>query len=232
MVDATIKLALGPTYPPQLWDLCKHVAAERRLTKGRPERVIFVELSAPITSPVIEVAILSGSLYLIGVRRKGGSWFEFQPDTERSHPGQPVAGPRLKGSRWIMKGNRPALFSYRELGIPDAAKAKERQGYALTYRGQPADLLCAFGEWNGILNTDEQRIRMAMLFFVVCESLRFRSVEHAVARWVRAHVTDKPSDGFVFTSAMIEKVQKWRKAAIDDRDVQIRTPEQPDPLID
>ena len=63
-MSGSVRVTLGPTYQPNLWDLRKRITAARNA--GEP--LVFVTVSAPITSDVIEVAIESGSLYLIGVR--------------------------------------------------------------------------------------------------------------------------------------------------------------------
>src|SRR6516162_9171179 len=100
-MSGAVQVILGPTYSPSLWDLRKRVAVARSTS----EALVFVSLSAPITSDVIEVAIESGSLYLIGIRAAGGTWFEFAPDTAPSSRGATgEAKPRLPASRWIMAG--------------------------------------------------------------------------------------------------------------------------------
>jgi hypothetical protein len=77
-MSGSVRVTLGPTYQPNLWDLRKRITAARNA--GAP--LVFVTVSAPITSDVIEVAIESGSLYLIGVRAVQGTWLEFAPDTD------------------------------------------------------------------------------------------------------------------------------------------------------
>ena len=111
-MSGSVRVTLGPTYQPNLWDLRKRITAARN--SGEP--LVFVTVSAPITSDVIEVAIESGSLYLIGVRAVQGTWLEFASDAVASSPapsGDPR--PRLPGSHWIMVGPLKVPSSYRGL---------------------------------------------------------------------------------------------------------------------
>jgi hypothetical protein len=134
-MSGSVRVLLGPTYQPNLWDLRKRVATAR----SAHEPLVFLTVSAPINSEIIEVAIESGSLYLIGVRAAGGTWFEFAPDTAQSSPGTAGnAGPRLPGARWIMVGERKALSSYRGLqlgwNISEKPGATGEVTYATTRR--------------------------------------------------------------------------------------------------
>jgi hypothetical protein len=61
--STNVQVSLGPTYEPTLWDLRKRVAAARKAD----EPLVFITITAPITSEVVDAAIESGSLYLVGL---------------------------------------------------------------------------------------------------------------------------------------------------------------------
>ena len=57
-----------------------------------------------------------------------------------------------------------------------------------------------------------------MLIFLVCEALRFRSIENACARWIRP-IGDAPAS-LTITEAMLETVQNWHaRATAGDSDI-------------
>src|SRR4051794_34220267 len=113
-MNATVHLSLGPSYGPTLWDVRKRVAVGR--TSDEP--LIFIKVDAPIVSDVIEVAIESGSLYLVGLRSDCADWWEFAPDGDEASAGRGASPrPRLPNSRWIKSGRNIALFSYRALRL-------------------------------------------------------------------------------------------------------------------
>jgi hypothetical protein len=75
-----VRVVLGPTYLPTLWDLRKRVSAAR----NAGEAVVFIQLSTPINSELVDLAILSSDLYLIGARGRAGVWLEFAPDDQQA----------------------------------------------------------------------------------------------------------------------------------------------------
>lgn len=245
----TQPVRLGPTYLPDLWDLHKRVYEARRAGAA----LVTIALSAPITSDPLEVAIESGSLYLVGIRTRSG-WHEFYPDDTNADPRrQTPATPRLPGSRWIMVGARVALSTYRALGLSWMLTGAPGTTGQVAYAERPADLLRFFSVWNGNLASFEAKLAVCVLIFIVCEALRFRSIESICADWIyvrgfRNHVAAAGSTpigpiasemgridpvmfpAFVITSGMLEIVQNWHARAMT-QDVWTRPPDFPDPLI-
>jgi hypothetical protein len=226
-MSGSVQLLLGPTYQPTLWDLRKRVAVARR--GGEP--LVFISLSAPITSDVVEVAIEGGSLYLIGIRAAGGRWFEFAPDTPE---GSPAGGrPRLPGSSWIMAGGLRALSTYRALRLGWVIREAPGARGSVVYTGDPNTLLRFFRTWDGQIGGHHVRLNLCVLIFVVCEALRFRSIETACARWIRP-IGGEASDpgGLAITEAMLDTVQNWHdRAARGDPDIWTWPPEMPDRIV-
>jgi hypothetical protein len=224
VVDSPVRLTLGSTYSPDLWDLRKRIAAARK--DGRS--ITVVELHAPITSEVVEAALLSASLYLIGIRAQGGQWQEFAPDDDTANaPGAGPHRPRLPGSRWISVGALKALSTYRGLRLKWMAEAQQAEGRQLAYAGRPNDLLAFFSRWDGEINDNYTRLHACVLIFLVCEALRLRSVEDACSRWIRA------GGSLAFTPEMIETVQNWHtRARAGNPDVWTWPPEMRDLLVD
>jgi hypothetical protein len=221
-MSEAVQLLLGPTYQPTLWDVRKRVAAARKA--GEP--LVFVRLSAPITSDVIEVAMESGSTYLIGVRAAGGKWFEFAPDSGSLRP-------RLPGSGWIMAGGLLALASYRALRLGWMIRDAPGATGQVVYTGDPNALLRFFRTWDGQITGHHVRLSLCVLIFVVCEALRFRSIETACARWIRPIGGDTPDPaGLAITQEMLDKVQNWHSGATrGDPDIWTWPPEMPDLIV-
>jgi hypothetical protein len=226
MMSGSVQVILGPTYEPTLWDLRKRVAASR--AAGAP--LTFVSLSAPITSEVVEVAIESGSLYLIGVRA-GGGWLEFVPDAPSDQAREDR--PRLPGSRWITAGERKALSTYRALRLGWMIRDAPGAVGSITYAGEPNRLLNFFRTWDGAITGHHVRLRLCVLIFLVCEALRFRSIESACARWIRpvGGTTPDPA-GLTITEAMLDTVQNWHdRASHDHPDIWTWPPGMLDPIV-
>ena len=221
-----MQVSLGPTYEPTLWDLRKRVAAARKAH----ETLLFVTITAPIISDVIEIAIESGSLYLVGVRADNETWREFAADTGQSLPGTADdPRPRLPNSRWIMVGGLRALSSYRALRL--GWYINERPGAVgqIVYADSPSKLLRFFRQWDGQLTRYDARLSLCVLIFTVCEALRFRSIENICARWIRPIGTDPV---LPITKAMLDTVQNWHdRATKRDSDIWTWPPEFPDLIV-
>ena len=95
-MSTTVQVSFGPTYEPTLWDLRKRVAAARKAD----EDLIFITVTAPTTSEVIEVAIESGSLYLVGVRGCDKTWWEFAPDRRQAQRASSSRDCRTRAGSW------------------------------------------------------------------------------------------------------------------------------------
>ena len=232
-MNQPVRVVLGPTYPPTMWDLGKRV----RVARKAKEPVIFIQLSAPINSEVVDVAILSDSLYLIGVKGRDGHWLEFAPDPERGDPSWTgVLKPRLSGSRWIQVGDKFALSSYRALQLPWLLSGVDGATGLVVYAGTPMDLVRFFRDWDGDLGRHDARLAMLVLIFLVCESLRFRSIEDTCARYIWP-VGGMPTDPVMrpvlsITTKMLDRVQEWHKLA-REQNLDVWTPPAglPDPLF-
>jgi hypothetical protein len=154
-MSTTVQVSFGPTYEPTLWDLRKRVAAARKAD----EDLIFITVTAPITSEVIEVAIESGSLYLVGVRACDKTWWEFAP---RPSPGAASEQqPRLPNSRWIMAGALRAFDSYRGLRLDWTINQKSGAVGQIVYADRQIELLRFFRRWDGQLNGYDSRYLFA-----------------------------------------------------------------------
>jgi hypothetical protein len=218
-----VNVTLGRRYEPDMWDLRKQISLARK----NGEALVFVDLSVPISSDVIRLALRSRDLYLIGICNRAGVWFEFADDKPRSDPASsapPV--PLLPGSRWIMVGSRRALYSYGALNLAGLIVA-----HANRYKEAPNQLIAFFGAWDGKINIDYTRLRIGVITFLICEALRFRSIETIVRAWLI------PPDGYLpafeITRSMLDLANEWsKKAAARDPDVQTWPPGMPDLLVD
>jgi hypothetical protein len=243
-------LRLGPSYEADLWDLHKAVFQARR--RGDP--LVLVALTAPITSDRVEVAIESGSLYLVGIRGDDGRWLEFYPDHANADPREVrPAVPRLPGSSWITIGALMALSTYRALRLGWGIAGTAGSTGQISYGERPGGLLRFFRNWDGRLDGHHARLAICVLIFLVCEALRFRSIEAICADWIwhRGFQNHAQAAGglvlgpvevelplvdpvmfppFTITAAMLEIVQNWRAHAMSP-DVWTRPPDMPDPLI-
>jgi len=220
-MSATVQVILGPTYEPTMWDLRKSVTAARKASQP----LVFVRVSSPIVSEVVEVAIESGSLYMIGVRAGDGGWFEFAPDS-----GEPR--PRLPNSRWIMAGDLKALSTYRALRLGWHINAKPGAKGTVIYSGDPITLLRFFRGWDGRITGFDVQISVCVLIFAICEALRFRSIENTCARWIRPVGGGSSEQTLAITKNMLDTAQNWHdRATSGDPDVWTWPPELPDPII-
>lgn len=225
-MSTTVQVSLGPTYEPTLWDLRKRVAAGRKAH----ETLVFVTITAPIISDVIEVAIESGSLYLVGVRAGDETWLEFAPNTGQLSPGtESDLRPRLPNSRWIMVGGLRALSSYRALRLGWYINEQPGAVGRIVYADSPIELLRFFRHWDGQLTRYDSRLSLCVLIFIICEALRFRSIENICARWIHPIGTDPV---LPITKAMLDTVQNWHdRATKGDADIWTWPPELPDLIV-
>jgi hypothetical protein len=226
-VDDAVDVTLGRPYEPTMWDLHKAVAAARKTGKA----LVFVDVRAPINSPVVRLALRSRDLYLIGLRPAAQAWYEFAPDTDRSDPGSTAkAGPMLTGSRWIKVGGLNALSSYVGLQLPGLIERGQSR-----YADTPLSLVAFFSAWNGRIETDYTRLRVCVLIFIICEALRFRSIETAARNWL-SPLPSAPAGQwpmFEITRGMLDLARSWHDMASSGHpDVQTRLGGMPDPLID
>jgi len=225
-MTTTSQVSLGPTYEATLWDLRKRVAAGRKAN----EPLVFVTIAAPIISDVIEVAIESGSLYLVGVRGGDGTWREFAPNTGQLSPEPPSEPrPRLPNSRWIMVGDLKALSSYRALRLGWYISGRPGAVGQIVYAESPTRLLRFFQDWDGQLTRYDSRLSLCVLIFIICEALRFRSIENICARWIHPIGADPV---LTITKTMLDTVQNWHdRATKGDADIWTWPPELPDLIV-
>jgi hypothetical protein len=232
-MNQPVRVVLGSNYAPTMWDLRKRVSMARR--GGEP--VTFIQVGAPINSEIVEIAILSGSLYLIGVRSRDGTWFEFVPDDARGDPTQTgTPKPRLPGSRWIQVGSLPALSSYRALRLPWMLRDQPGATGVVAFADTPLELVRFFRQWDGSLSVHNARLNICVLIFLICEALRFRSIENICARYIWP-IGGMPSDPiarpiFSITEEMFATVQNWyTRARSGDPDVWTWPRDMPDRLV-
>lgn len=189
-------IQLGPYYNHNI-TLTRRIVARQR---GRGAVTIYV--GAPISAPILEVAIDGHSLYLLGFRRQGDAcWWEFESEGNL---------PALSPSRPIVGG--PA--SYQNLGLTADTEVVM----------QPWRLLTELSGFDGrIGNTAKERKLLLLLIFLVAEALRFDSVKAACYEYITNptgyfsapdHYHRRPADlsghRFVFTERLVDTVQNWR----------------------
>ena len=228
-----VRVVLGPTYSPTMWDLGKHVRAARKAK----EPVIFIQVSAPINSEVVDIAILSDSLYLIGIKPRDNIWREFVPDDNKGDPSHAAPPkPRLPGSQWVRVGGRLALSSYRGLQLEWKLSGVPGATGAIVYAGSTIDLIRFFRDWDGDVGWHDARVAVLALIFIVCESLRFRSIENICGRYIWP-VGGMPLDAesrpvLTITREMLDRVQTWDKQSrAGDQDIWTPSAGSPDLLF-
>ena len=98
------------------------------------------------------------------------------------------------------------------------------------------DLTRYFATWDGSLSGHDARLQICVLIFLICESLRFRSIENVCARYIwpiggmPADPTARPI--LAITGAMLDTVQNGRTRAIaHDPDVLTYPPGMVDPFM-
>jgi hypothetical protein len=192
-------IQLGPYYGRNITD------ARRYMATRRAHGAVTVYLAAPITSPILEVAIDGHSLYVLGLRRQGlPRWWEFEPDGD-----QPRLGPAAR----IASG--PATYS--NLGLTAGTEVVV----------QPWALLRELATFNGLMGDDAKKRKLLLLIFLVSEALRFESVKAACHAYVSNAVTyfgapdhyyrnpeDLAGHRFVFTEQLVRTVQTWSRQSV------------------
>lgn len=188
-------IQLGPYYGRNITD------SRRALATRRTAETVTVYVTAPVISPILEVAISGRSLYVLGFRQQGvREWWEFEPDS-----GPPVLSP----SRRIAGG--PA--SYANLGLAAGTEVVI----------QPWMLLRELAQFDGRMGDAAKKRKLLLLIFLVSEALRFDSVKAACYAYVShagtyfgapAHYYRNPADlaghRFVFTDPLVQTVKNWR----------------------
>lgn len=207
-------VTLSQTYHHSITQARRVLAANR--TRGGYERIF---LSAPITAPLIEVAVDRKSLYVLGFREVAehrgagkGPWWEFEPDGTL---------PRLEAPSRIIRSG-PA--SYSNLGLEAGTEVVL----------EPWHLLNNLAAFDGVMGDAARKRQLLLLIFLVAEALRFDSVKAACHRYAanneawfelsdfyRANPTHplrpyRLTEGhlsghrFAFTDALVETVKNWR----------------------
>lgn len=225
-----INVMLGPLYEPNMWDLRKEIAASR----SNARRLAFVDVRVPVTSDVVGLAIRTDDLYLIGIRNGAGAWFEFKADTERSNPASGgSAKPLVSGSQWIKVGSLNALSSYTALQLPALISNAVPRHATNRYDSPPTELLKFFSRWNGTINDNFTRLRICVLIFVICEALRFRSIQETARNWISPLHPPPTGPAFEITAEMLNLVRSWaEKAKSSHADVQTWLPGMRDLLVE
>ncbi len=198
-------IQLGPYYGRNITEL-RRAIAERRAAGA-----ITVYLTAPVTSPVLEIAIDGRSLYVLGFRELGArAWWEFEPDTDTGlllpavRPGLLLPAVRIAGG--------PA--SYGNLGLTADTEVVM----------QPWQLVRELAAFDGRLGDAAKKRKLLLLISLVSEALRFDSVKAACYAYVsnapayfgapehfHRHPEHMAGHRFVFTERLVETVRNWRK---------------------
>lgn len=193
-------IQLGPYYNRNVRMTREAVLAKR----NAGARTMVVYLTAPITAPVIEVAIDTASLYVLGLRKLNAPvWWAFEPDGKLP----PVPGP----SRPIALGG-PA--SYDNLGLHAGAK----------HTIAPWKLLNDLSVFDGGSLDPVGRKNLLLVVFLISEAMRFGAVQALCYRYVDNaeryfqapdHYYANPGDltdhSIVYSSEIVDKVKSWRQ---------------------
>lgn len=160
-MDALI--SLGPYYNRNIGQVRQAVRQSR--AAGLATMTIYV--TAPITAPMIEVAVDPRAVWVLGFRAlHAPHWWEFPRTGDLPPvpgPARPIAGP-------------PA--SYVLLGL--GAFAREKGTLVI----EPWRLLAALANFDGRLDTDEKRKIIILLIFLVSEAVRFDSMQGLCYRYI------------------------------------------------
>jgi hypothetical protein len=124
-------------------------------------------------------------------------------------------------------GGLIALSSYRALRLGWHISDKPGAVGQIVYPNDPVTLLRFFRWWDGQIAGYDARLSLCVLIFLICEALRFRSIENICTRWVR-----RMDPLLSITKAMLETVQNWHaRASTGDADIWTWPPEFPDPIV-
>jgi Ribosome inactivating protein len=132
-----------------------------------------------------------------------------------------------------MAGGLRALSTYRALRLGWVIREAPGAPGHVVYTGDPNSLLRFFRAWDGQIAGHHVRLNLCVLIFVVCEALRFRSIETACARWIRPIGGGVPDPaGLTITEAMLDTVQNWHdRASRGDPDIWTWPREMPDLIV-
>jgi hypothetical protein len=104
------------------------------------------------------------------------------------------------------------------------------------YAGTPLDLVRYFRDWDGNTADHHSHLNLCLVIFLVCEALRFRSIEKICSQYVWP-IGGMPSDPlgqpiFTFTVEMLDTVRNWdTRARAGDPDVWTWPPDMPDTIV-
>ncbi len=161
-MDALI--SLGPYYNRNIGQVRDAV----RQSRAAELSTMTIYVTAPITAPVLEIAVEPHAVWVLGFRAlNAAEWWEFP----RTGDLPPVPGP----SRTIT--GPPA--SYELLGLNRFAE--KNPGLHII---EPWRLLQELASFNGRVDTDEKRRNIILLIFLVSEAVRFDSMQGFCYRYV------------------------------------------------
>jgi hypothetical protein len=167
----------------QLGDLYSWSIKEqrRRLESTRTGIEVF-EVSAPINSPKLHVAIDRRSLYVLGWKADtSAEWWAFEEKGQL---------PKLPGGS-VKRIN--GKFDYEFLGLAELA----------SYNIQPTKLITALCSFDGKLGDREKKANVIMLLFLLSEALRFDSVFVACVGYLTQNWSMQ------FTAEIKAQVKDW-----------------------
>ncbi len=195
----------------QLDPIYGHTITVLRQTLSKPSKrargVFSIFVVAPVTSPVLEVAIDPLSLYVLGFRRQSEkTWWEFKPTGKL---------PQLDNAKPLACGSA----DYTNLGLEKLINK--------TVSITPNLLVTRLAYLNGTHIDDDDKWKLLLLIFLVSEALRFDTVKYAGKAYVanadlyfnnrdspeyyKRNPGDLVGHSFTFTRALVEMVRDWRK---------------------
>ena len=178
----------------QLGDLYSwSINEQRRRLSGNRSGIEVFEVSAPINSPKLHVAIDRHSLYLLGWKPiSSDQWWAFEENGQL--PKLPGGGVRRINGK----------MDYEFLGL------RELDSYNIP----PTKLLADLSVFDGKLGDWQKKANAIMLIFLLSEAFRFDSVMLACVNWLTGTWTMK------FTDEIKARVKDWaHSTGRRDRDV-------------